>query len=271
MNEEQLKAALDARFKDTEAKLQKMQESNTAKEEEILKLHKSLEDQGTFIENLEKQLKEKKIESALKQFEGFLVENADKLIELKETGHGVIKFVPKADMSTGSGGNAAGVTAPTNMNTNLGNFDLRNDNGLLSLCTVTSTDSPNYPYTDLIPGNGDYEFVFKKYRNTTYKSFTLRKNAESCYLKTGYFIGVDWIQKEKCALYVAPKLNKDSKETDYIKMLFDCMRHEEVAKHLNGLYQIKWKESPIEITQQQDLLTPFLLRSSTILPSFQPL
>lgn len=112
----------------------------------------------------------------------------------------------------------------------------------------------NYSLSD-----GQYEFVFKHKRNTTYRSFTLKKEENNCHLETGYFIGVDWIENEKCALYVAPKLNNEEAETDYIKMLFDCMKHEDVAKHLKDLYTIKWKETPIEITQQQDLLTPFLI------------
>jgi 5-methylcytosine-specific restriction enzyme subunit McrC len=105
-----------------------------------------------------------------------------------------------------------------------------------------------------------YDFVYKygKYGKPN-PSFTIKKDGDNYNLKTGYFIGVDWVEEEKCALYIAPKLNKSDIETNYVKMLFDAMRHIEDEKHLTDLYKIKWDAAPIEITQQQDLLTPFLI------------
>jgi 5-methylcytosine-specific restriction enzyme subunit McrC len=108
--------------------------------------------------------------------------------------------------------------------------------------------SPRFVKSDFKESNKNlYCFNFKKNTNDNWT------------LETGYFIGVDWIKEKKCALYVAPKLDKSAIETNYIKMLFDAMRHEDVMKHLKDLYTIKWKEPPIEIAQQQDLLTPFLV------------
>ncbi len=78
-------------------------------------------------------------------------------------------------------------------------------------------------------------------------------------LITGYYIGVDWIVENQSALYVEPKLNSDSKETDYIKMLFSCLSNPEVSKEINDLFIVKWDEPAISITQKQDLLTPFLV------------
>ncbi len=78
-------------------------------------------------------------------------------------------------------------------------------------------------------------------------------------LKTGYFIGVDWIESKKLGLYVAPKLNAENKEVDFIRMLFASLRHADVAKEVEELFEIKWSEPDIEITQQQDLLTPVLV------------
>ena len=90
--------------------------------------------------------------------------------------------------------------------------------------------------------------------------YTLRKIDEETHsLETGYFIGVDWIVKNKKALYVAPKLNVDAIEVDYIKMLFSSLKHPDVNKEISELYEIKWDEPHIEIEQKQDLLTPFLV------------
>jgi hypothetical protein len=42
-------------------------------------------------------------------------------------------------------------------------------------------------------------------------------------------------------------------------MLMQIMSHPEVSKHTNNLLLIDWEDKEIEITQKQDLLTPFLV------------
>lgn len=78
-------------------------------------------------------------------------------------------------------------------------------------------------------------------------------------LELSYFVGVDWIVENEQAIYVAPKLDEGASQTNYLKMLFSALKHPEVAKHTQELFEIKWKISPIAITQQQDLLTPLLV------------
>lgn len=91
------------------------------------------------------------------------------------------------------------------------------------------------------------------------KAVCFEINASTRKIHTNYYIGVDWITKEK-AIFVEPKLNNNSKEqTDYIKMLFSALKHPEVAKHSKDLFEIKWDKTPIPITQEQDLLTPLLV------------
>ena len=77
-------------------------------------------------------------------------------------GSGNIEFIPDmtkavGDISTGSGTN--GSTPSAMWFNNLGDFNLRNDNPLLSLATVSSTGSPTYSYTEMLPKEGDYTFV----------------------------------------------------------------------------------------------------------------
>ena len=150
--------ALDKKFKDTQKQLTELQKTGATKEE-TLKLHKAIEAQGLALEAMTEKLKERNIKSALAQFEDFLIDNVDKLKEMKNNKHGVIEFIPKVvgDMSTGSGGDLA--AAPVNMNTQLGSFNFRDDNSLLNLATVTSTDKADHPYTELVPKDGDYTFV----------------------------------------------------------------------------------------------------------------
>lgn len=77
--------------------------------------------------------------------------------------------------------------------------------------------------------------------------------------QASYFIGVDWVLHGELALYVEPKLNKEAQETNYLKMLFDALKHPDVWAHTSNLFEIKFEDTPIEIRQEQDLLTPLLV------------
>ena len=78
-------------------------------------------------------------------------------------------------------------------------------------------------------------------------------------IETDYFIGLDWIETNKSALYVAPKLNKNTQEVDFISMLLASLKHDAVTKDIEELFVVKWDKPTIEISQKQDLLTPFLV------------
>jgi 5-methylcytosine-specific restriction enzyme subunit McrC len=109
----------------------------------------------------------------------------------------------------------------------------------------------------------DYFHQFtRKYRNEKVDCFRIYSDAtkKKHAISNSYFIGVDWIIEKEKAIYVEPKLNKNSTEqTDYIKMLFSALKHPEIAKHTDDLFEIKWDQTPIAITQEQDLLSPLLV------------
>lgn len=103
-----------------------------------------------------------------------------------------------------------------------------------------------------------YKYDFLKKRGQQ-NCFTITKNASDQHLQLSYFIGVDWIIEKDTALYVAPKLNTEGRQTDYLKMLFSALKHPEVTQYTDELFEIKFDSPCIEITQQQDLLTPLLI------------
>jgi HK97 family phage major capsid protein len=158
MTEEQLKAALDAKFKAVQEELAEAQKNNASKEE-ILKLHTSIKEQGQALEDFIESQKARTIESMGIQLEKFLINNKSKLEQMKAAGSGTIEFVPKAvgSMTTTSGGDID--AAPINHNVDLGGFNFRNDDTLVNLFSVTSTNSGSLAYTELVPKDGDYEFV----------------------------------------------------------------------------------------------------------------
>ena len=78
-------------------------------------------------------------------------------------------------------------------------------------------------------------------------------------LANSYFIGVDWVVENKCAIYVEPKLNDGSNQTDYLTMLFEALKFPESLEHTEDLFQIDWESKPIEIPKQNDFLTPLII------------
>jgi 5-methylcytosine-specific restriction enzyme subunit McrC len=91
------------------------------------------------------------------------------------------------------------------------------------------------------------------------KCIEITQDSTSKKLNSNFYIGTDWLRKNDVAVYVAPKFNDEAQQTDYLKMLFSCLRHSDVAAHTKNLYEIKFEEPYIEIEQKQDLLTPLLV------------
>ncbi|GAB4200971.1 MAG: hypothetical protein Fur0023_04850 [Bacteroidia bacterium] len=78
-------------------------------------------------------------------------------------------------------------------------------------------------------------------------------------LKSNYYVGVDWLCENQLAVYVKPKIDNESRQTDYLRMLFSCLRHSDILSHTNDLYEVKLDKPYVEISQKQDLLTPLLV------------
>ena len=158
-----MKAALDARFKafedaQTALKLAQDQEK-TATTDEIKKLHDAIEQTGTEFQEYVEAQKKAVIKSVNKQINDFIVDKHEEIKNIRKAGAGFVEFIPKAvgDMATGSGSN---ITAASHLlSTQLGSFNFRDDNALLNLATVSSTNTPVVTYTEMLPKDGNYAFV----------------------------------------------------------------------------------------------------------------
>lgn len=107
------------------------------------------------------------------------------------------------------------------------------------------------PFYKSIPGAKGDSFCYR----ITKKEFELDK-----YLfETTYFVGVDWIVENDLSIYVKPKMDDDTSEVNYVKMLFDVLKEPENYNHLDQICEINFDKPSIAIEQKQDLLTPLLL------------
>ena len=78
-------------------------------------------------------------------------------------------------------------------------------------------------------------------------------------LQLSFFIGIDWLVKNELAIYVAPKVDSNNQQVNYLEILYSCLSIPEIAKHTDQLYEVKIDKDFIEIEQKQDLLTPLLV------------
>jgi|SRR5690554_4936972 len=109
-----------------------------------------------------------------------------------------------------------------------------------------------------------YVYKFSKSKEDGF-CFSLDKYKNEWILNSGYYVGLTWLDKNKHALLINPKLNgknplePDSIQIDYYKMLFTCLKHPEVTNEIQELFEIKWDEPTIAIENKEDVLTPFLI------------
>lgn len=157
--DKELEKALNEKFAAVQTQLEEAKKANATKEE-LLELHKAIKDAGIELQEFIDAQAAKVAKNYSEQLVDFLGANKAELAKIYQNKTGVIEFVPKtvAPITTGSGGDGI-IVPPANMNTELGPWNFRNDDSLVDLATVTSTNSAQYVYTEQVPKDGNYAFV----------------------------------------------------------------------------------------------------------------
>jgi len=78
-------------------------------------------------------------------------------------------------------------------------------------------------------------------------------------IQSSYYVGTDWIKQGEIAVYVEPKLNQNTRSTDYFNMLFEGLSNPEISTWLPDIFELKTEQPPIQLSAQLDLLTPLLI------------
>ncbi|MES2380779.1 MAG: hypothetical protein V4538_07045 [Bacteroidota bacterium] len=120
------------------------------------------------------------------------------------------------------------------------------------------TDWDTYFTSDILEDqiciNGDLE------KNCVSIQLGKQEGVYSCGISTSYYIGLDRLPRLGLSIYVAPKLNTDQYQVNYIEMLLEALKESENFDHLDGLVVTKFEDDWIEIeNKMQPLLTPFLI------------
>lgn len=156
---EQVQAALEKKFAESQKALADVQADITSTKKDIEETTKAMKAQGIELENFIQRQNKKEFKTFEEEFGEFLHENEQELKTIAKNKSGAIEFVPKAvgDMTTASGTDID--TVPESVSTRLGNIGLRNDNPLISVCTSFNTNAPAFGYTEMLPKEGGYAFV----------------------------------------------------------------------------------------------------------------
>lgn len=91
--------------------------------------------------------------------------------------------------------------------------------------------------------------------------FSLKKREDAWLLSSSYFIGADWLEDGRSAIRILPKFNTEGGEVqvDYLSMLEEALKDPKNFDHLDGLLFVDFKRPCIDIPQQDDALSLFLV------------
>lgn len=108
--------------------------------------------------------------------------------------------------------------------------------------------------------NPEYKRV-PKHNTEALPYFLLQQRDDGGYdCQTHYYIGLDWLEIGKKSIYVAPKINHQSDVMiNHLSMFFEALEEPENIKHLDGLCDVDFDRPMIEVEQQTDDLTIFLI------------
>ena len=104
------------------------------------------------------------------------------------------------------------------------------------------------------------EVVFSVRRGREEQALCLRlgRKGDDIFANASYFVGIDWVKERELAVQVYPKMN-DGFEIDYVRMLNEALCEPDSYEHLKDLITIHFNKPSIRISQQQDLLSVFLI------------
>lgn len=103
----------------------------------------------------------------------------------------------------------------------------------------------------------EFNELFEK-QDPKYLGLHQEKNESN--LKSHYYIGYRWLDDaHKDYIHVSPKENQDGEQADYLKMFVCCLKDPMVSKHLDETYKIFFDEKWIDIEENKDEITPFLV------------
>lgn len=91
--------------------------------------------------------------------------------------------------------------------------------------------------------------------------FSLTKKDDAWLLTSSYFIGTDWLEEGHSAIRILPKFNTEEGmvQVNYLSMLEEALKDSRNIDHLDGLLYVDFNRPYIDLPQQDDGLSLFLI------------
>lgn len=223
MTEEQMQQALDKKFGTVVEDVTKITQEQEKTAEALEKANTAIAEVGETLEEFLAKQAAEYVETFDKQFKAFLTENKEAIAKLKTQKSGIITFIPKAaeDITTGSG-----TINRTNMNIDndqslSGGFNLANYQFVDNMVTVLSTNTESFPYTELKPKEGNFEWVAEGAEKPKI-DFTWVTNYAKPIKVAAYEILTDEVVRD------VPRMMSTAK--DYLKRKHDISRSKKIIE-----------------------------------------
>ena len=68
--------------------------------------------------------------------------------------------------------------------------------------------------------------------------FKISHNQGRLAIDTSYYVGVDWVIKDKASIYVQSKLDEDNTQVDVLGMFMESLEAPESLEHLESLFEV---------------------------------
>ena len=88
---------------------------------------------------------------------------------------------------------------------------------------------------------------------------SVREVGTTWQVSTNYYVGAGWLREGEVPVKVRPKMNREGRVLDHLKMLVTCLGNADVAPHVGELYEMDLTAPPVLLPKQDDLLTPMLV------------
>lgn len=110
-------------------------------------------------------------------------------------------------------------------------------------CSFTDID---FPWEELFfSGKSEYSRYVIRHKEPV---LCFKLDTESKLCSTNYMIGIDWIEENKTAIQVLPKLSNSGHKINYSKMLMDALSEPDNFSHLDDLLNIDFNKPYIPLT-----------------------
>lgn len=104
------------------------------------------------------------------------------------------------------------------------------------------------------------KLFFRNNEETNHLCVAIIPENDTYRIESSYYIGLGWLPNWNNPVYIEPKVNRVTKQLDYLTMLTEALKEPENFNHLDDLVDIRFDEPWIAVESGHQIhLTPFII------------